>query len=315
MSLTQNIYAHGKLLLTGEYLVLKGAQSLALPLILGQKMTISAIAPVRLEWQARDINGVWYRGFYNLPGLEPITVSDEMVSRRLVSLLEAARKLNPDFLNGESGFKIETILEFDRRWGFGSSSTLIALVAEFANVDAFRLHNLVSNGSGYDIACAIAANPIIFSQKENNSSFREVSFFPEFSDSLYFVYLGNKQSSTAEVESFLMRSPEELSDEINEISVITSQMISVQNQNNFNSLIQRHEQLMSKVLNVPSVAEKLFADFQGVVKSLGAWGGDFILVSSVLDSDYVNNYFFGKGLTTIFRYKDLVLNSKGKNSI
>ena len=36
-------YSHGKFLLTGEYLVLKGALALALPLKLGQSMTVETV--------------------------------------------------------------------------------------------------------------------------------------------------------------------------------------------------------------------------------------------------------------------------------
>lgn len=314
MYLPQKIYAHGKLLLTGEYLILHGAESLALPLRKGQEMIVTPDSAGRLEWKASDINGVWFTGVYDLPGLSPVHVSDDMISSRLVDLLMAARVLNPAFLAGEKGYKIETILEFDRQWGFGSSSSLIALVAELAGVDALQLHQKVSNGSGYDVACAISDRPVLFSRNGNEISHRKISFDPVFSDSLYFVYLGKKQNSTAEVDLFLERSPEEFELATGEISDITSQILSVQSLENFNLLMLRHEQLIAEVIGQSGIGEILFPDFQGVVKSLGAWGGDFILASSPMNSDYIYDYFISRGYLTIFRYHDLVLKPKADHS-
>ena len=58
---------------------------------------------------------------------------------------------------------MNTHLEFPRDWGLGSSSTLINNVAQWAQVDPFELHFKVSNGSGYDIACAKRRYPIVYS--------------------------------------------------------------------------------------------------------------------------------------------------------
>ena len=44
--------ANGKLLLTGEYLVLKGALALALPTKLGQTMTVETVHAPSLRWDA-----------------------------------------------------------------------------------------------------------------------------------------------------------------------------------------------------------------------------------------------------------------------
>jgi hypothetical protein len=48
----------------------------------------------------------------------------------------------------------------------------------------------------------------------------------------------------------------------------------------------------------------LFSDFDGAVKSLGAWGGDFVLAISNEDP---TTYFKSKGYETIIAYKDMIL--------
>lgn len=43
-----------------------------------------------------------------------------------------------------------------------------------------------------------------------------------------------------------------------------------------------------------------------MVKSLGAWGGDFVLVSNDLDMDYVKKYFQSKGYNNIISFNDMI---------
>ena len=45
-----------------------------------------------------------------------------------------------------------------------------------------------------------------------------------------------------------------------------------------------------------------FKDFKGEIKSLGAWGGDFILASG----DDSPSYFKSKGYKTIIKFDDMV---------
>ena len=65
-----------------------------------------------------------------------------------------------------------------------------------------------------------------------------------------------------------------------------------------------HEQLVSKVIQLQSVQKELFSDYFGQTKSLGAWGGDFILATG---NDDTPGYFRQKGFETIIPYQDLIL--------
>lgn len=309
MKLSRSIYAHGKLMLTGEYLVMHGALSLALPLSLGQTMYIEPSSTGLLEWQASDVNGLWFEASYMLHELNPVSLSDDAIGLRLQKMLLTIKKLNPAFLHEFQGVKIKTHLEFSRLWGFGSSSTLIALLAKFAELDALELHTNISNGSGYDVACALSESPILFQRSTEVASWQSVNFSPKFSGSLFFIFLGNKQNSAAEVSLFLKKYPEAIKDKVEEISTIGQKMLEAQNLSDFNELITQHEQIMSEILEVKSVKDLKFPDFDGVLKSLGAWGGDFILASSNAGAGYINAYFSGKGYETLFNYDDIVLNT------
>ena len=81
-------------------------------------------------------------------------------------------------------------------------------------------------------------------------------------------------------------------------------MIESKNQKEFNFLINQHEQIISKHLNKIPIKKKIFNDFDGEIKSLGAWGGDFILASSLRKD--INKYFKKLGYYTIFKYTDLI---------
>lgn len=308
MNLSRKLYAHGKLMLSGEYLVMHGALSLALPLKLGQSMEIVPTQSGLIEWQASDTEGQWFEGTYSLSQMEPVHMSEKAIGLSLQKMLLTTKILNPDFLNDFQGVKISTHLEFNRSWGFGSSSSLIALLAKLGDVDPMKLHARILNGSGYDVACALSESPVLFQRTSQETSWKSVDFNPKFSGSLYFIYLGNKQNSSSEVSLFLKKNPETLRDYILKISEIGNKLLAAENLAEFNALINRHEQIMSEVLEVEAVKSKLFADFDGAVKSLGAWGGDYILASSDAGIDYVRDYFSQKGYNTMFKYDNIVLN-------
>ena len=43
-------------------------------------------------------------------------------------------------------------------------------------------------------------------------------------------------------------------------------------------------------------------DYEGQIKSLGAWGGDFILAAGPVNS---KKYFYDKGYNTVLNYKEI----------
>jgi len=69
-----------------------------------------------------------------------------------------------------------------------------------------------------------------------------------------------------------------------------------------------HEEIVSKELGIKKIKDERFSDFQGSIKSLGAWGGDFCMVATELSKKEVQNYFAGHGLDTVIAYKDMTLN-------
>ncbi|WP_223843695.1 hypothetical protein [Blattabacterium cuenoti] len=61
--------------------------------------------------------------------------------------------------------------------------------------------------------------------------------------------------------------------------------------------------IISNALNIPTIQEIYFPDYLGIVKSLGAWGGDFVLISY---RKGMKNYFNNKGFYTIFSFNEII---------
>ena len=131
-----------------------------------------------------------------------------------------------------------------------------------------------------------------------------VHFNPHFTDTIYFVYLNKKQSSKTAIANYQKNKTTDIEKNITKIDKITQEIIHAKNSTIMAAAIARHEAIMSTILETPTVKENLFFDFMGEIKSLGAWGGDFVMVIS--DVNPVT-YFASKGFKTIIPYKDMIL--------
>ena len=303
--------SNGKLLLTAEYVVLDGAKALALPTKFGQSLTVEPIKESNLFWKSIDHNGnVWVEDVFPM---EKNTLSfskpSNDISKRVIQILNAAKQLNPNFLfpssGTEGGFSITTKLDFPENWGLGSSSTLINNISNWAHINAYDLLELTFGGSGYDIACAKDNNPITYqiNKLDNTQVTNTVHFNPSFKEELFFVHLNKKQDSREGIDHY-NKNKHNLTSTIIEINTITDRIINCQTISEFESLITKHEQIISKLINLPTVKTRLFSDYSGAIKSLGAWGGDFILATG--NRSYMD-YFKQKGYQTIIPYRAMVL--------
>lgn len=325
--------SHGKFLLTGEYLVLQGALSLALPLRLGQSLEIEQLEANnnRLYWEAYHPHGKWFSVAVERGAFEGFSTDSPQHAMKLVDILQAVKHLNPKAFEGDD-LRFTTRLDFDPNWGFGSSSTLIANLAQWANVNPYELLQLTFGGSGYDIACATADGPIYYQlvgldcfekglfesplpplkggnakrQSGLTPKVEPLDFHPPFAEHLFFVYQGQKQSSSKEIKAFLEKTnPVDLQKDIEAVSKISRAVPKCESLDEFALLMQCHERIISRCIGQEPV-QKRFPDFEGVLKSLGAWGGDFILATTEWTENQVKAYFQQQGLDVIFKYGDLV---------
>ena len=315
----QTFFSHGKLLITGEYVVLDGALSLAVPTKHGQRMEVEFQENLgrdnTLTWYSIDSEGeTWYREEFLLDESPPerqsqgelgIKISQHTtdycntnsVSSKLCEILNKASELNPDFLQNGS-FTVRTTLDFPNDWGLGSSSTLICNIAKWAEVDAFELSAASFGGSGYDIAVGMLGGDVLY---RNPYMWEGYVYRPSFAHKLYFVHLNQKQNSREGIATY--KTKPKNTKAIVQISELTEQWIACEDIDALQLLIVEHEKAISSIVDLPTVKEKYFADYPYAIKSLGAWGGDFILA---VGDENTPQYFHDKGYETVLSYAELI---------
>jgi len=305
-------YSNGKLLITGEYVVLDGAQALALPTKFGQELVVQKINEPKLIWESyTNTNELWLQVEFDLPRLRIVTATfdakedggNDSLAESLQNILFEAKKLNVEFLSNQQGFYVKSTLTFPRNWGLGSSSTLINNIAQWAAIDAFQLQFNTFGGSAYDIACAQNVCSIIYQLKNKKPVVEKINYNPRFKDQLYFVHLNKKQDSREGIVKYnnFKGNVNTLSEEI---SSLTNEIIKCSSLADFENLTSEHEQIISSIIKQQPIQQNLFSDYFGQTKSLGAWGGDFILATG---NEATPNYFRSKGFVTVIPYSEMIL--------
>ena len=301
----QTFYSNGKLLITGEYLILDGAKGLALPTKMGQNLNVEDTNSGNIRWKSYDADGsIWFEEILSFQEIQDSNSTTESVKATLIKILQMANTMNSNVFNNSEGFAVTTQLSFPRNWGLGTSSTLINNIAQWFQIDAFELLQQSFGGSGYDIACAQNNNPITYVLLDGKPRVEKVVFKPEFAQNLYFVYLNQKRNSKSAIADYHTNKTKQLSSYIAAINTLTQDTIEANNLELFTQLISQHETVLSEILKTKTVKDTLFPDFDGAVKSLGAWGGDFVLVVSKKNP---MPYFVAKGYETVIPYGEMIL--------
>lgn len=309
-TMSNKFYSHGKLLLTGEYVVLDGAKALAVPTKFGQEMEVLPIDENKIEWLALDENGKpWFEGIFLLPNSSIFNLRElqppenrNPTSHRLIEILRESNQLNPNVLKTNKGYKVITKTEFPQNWGLGTSSTLLNNIAQWFQIDAFGLSEKTFGGSGYDIACAQRELPIVYQLEKGKPKIREVDFLPKFSDELFFVHLNQKQDSRNAIRHYRHQQKSQLSKAIGDISNLTEAFVACTELSEFEEMMAKHEKIIASLLNIEPVKTRLFNDYPHAIKSLGGWGGDFVLV---VGGKKEMDYFWEKGYHTMLGFDEM----------
>ncbi|KGO94117.1 GYDIA family GHMP kinase [Flavobacterium subsaxonicum] len=301
----KTFYSNGKLLITAEYTVLDGAKALALPTKFGQSLAVEPNDSNTINWTSYDADGsVWFDEALPIEAIilnQPHTDKPEVIT--LINILHKAHLANPALLQNKEGLTVSTHLTFPRHWGLGTSSTLINNIAQWFGINAYTLLAESFGGSGYDIACAQHNTPVIYQIKDSLPVVSPVSFNPAFISNIWFVYLNQKQNSREAIAAY-REHRKDIAPIITRIDALTNDALLAGDLQAFASALEKHEALMAGVLGIAPVQEKLFPDFKGVVKSLGAWGGDFVMAVA---EENPTAHFTDKGYTTIIAYSDMIL--------
>ncbi|WP_316635203.1 GYDIA family GHMP kinase [uncultured Flavobacterium sp.] len=299
-------YSNGKLLITGEYLVLDGAKAFALPTKFGQNLIVENSLNKEIQWKSYDFDQhLWFEDTISFSEIIDNTPTQiETIKSTLVNILHEAYLLNPDFINDAEGYNVSTQLTFPKNWGLGTSSTLLNNIAQWTKIDAFTLLKNSFGGSGYDIACAQNNTPIIYRLEQTLPIVETIPFNPDFTKNIYFVYLNKKQNSKVAINAYYNNKNQNLAQNILDNNKITEAVLNAKTLKEFAFALENHEAHLSNILELKTIKEIAFPDFGGVVKSLGAWGGDFVMVVS---KENPTAYFASKGYETILTYQEMIL--------
>lgn len=296
-----HIFSPGKLLITSEYFVLDGALALAVPTRLGQDFYWEETEDYKslVLWEALHEGKPWLSIKINYKNWEILETNLPENAAFILKVLQNVQQYSTVRFQKNSSYHIKTNLQFPGNFGLGSSSTLMNNLAEFAKIDAFILNEFSLGGSGYDIAVAQKKSAILYQNQPRKVL--QIEFNPPFLDDLILIHLNQKQDSREGINAF--RTREKSLSLRDEFTKITEEVLKCNTLEEFSALMSLHESKLSNYLGIGTVKEKYFKDCPVFVKSLGAWGGDFVLSTKFGD---FKNYFFEKGYTQIFDYKELV---------
>lgn len=306
MTMKKEFYSNGKLLITGEYVVLDGAKAFALPTKYGQNLSIEKAENNCIYWKSYDYDkSIWFEAVIPFESIKRKERFDEVhtIKNTLIEILHEAFLMSSDFIMRGKGYKITTELTFPKNWGLGTSSTLINNIAQWLQIDAFELLRRSFGGSGYDLACAQNDSAILYQLVNEKPVVEAINFNPNFKEKINFIYLNRKQSSKTAIASYLSQRGD-IDKTISIINKITQNIIEATQAKEFAIALEEHEIEMSSILELQTAKEVLFNDFNGVIKSLGAWGGDFVMSIS---KENPRAYFKEKGYDIVIPYEDMIL--------
>src|SRR3989338_10761568 len=248
--------ASGKLMLFGEYVVLNGAKCLAFPLKFGQTL---AIEPAEeLLWESFAKEERWFHVRMNAD-LEIHETNLPKVAEILRDLLCILREERPD-LNFQVHFK--AVANFNLGWGLGSSSTLISSLNQWSGVPSEKLLKASFGGSGYDVACATAKQPIVYVK---GGATEEVTLPVHITEKMLFVYLGNKQNSCEEIKRY--QKAEVTSAHVQAMNDLVEMALEATNIEAFEEQLNKSEALIAPIIGHEKLKDRLFADYSHSVKS------------------------------------------------
>jgi mevalonate kinase len=319
----QSFYAPGKILLVGEYTVTKGFEGLAVPVKSGQWMDVWEFdspgnAEDRFIFNALDSRGAsWFSESFDISNLKSNSletnavksnVADENFENNESHLSKLLALVPESFWKSGKSYRFETRLEFERSSGLGSSSTFVQLMSNYFKLDPFQVQDLVFGGSGYDVAIAAVQKPLIYWRNEQGVHFRQWKLNSELTKDWKVVFLGNKvnsRTSTSQVSDML----EDLSNDENyrmQIQKIIEIVRDAQELMALETGIEMYQMFLSQLLGMvtPYTYFGVKPLPRGVCKWLGAWGGDMLLVNSVVWDAY---YSLWNGCE-VKNWNDLVIN-------
>ena len=289
-------------MLTSEYFAIDGALVLAVPTKLGQEFFFDEKQDNTslVFWEAYHQGKLWLKATIDYKNWRILETNLQQPAEFVMKVLQKVKQLSNFKFQSDNSYYLTTNLQFPSNFGLGSSSTLMNNLAEWAQIDPYILNELSLGGSGYDIAVAKEKSAILF-QNKPEINVEKIIFNPKFHNELIFIHLNQKQDSREGIN--LYKTKPKSSVLIEEFSSLTKEISQCHDLENFSELMTIHENKISNFIGIPTAKEKHFENCPSFIKSLGAWGGDFVMSSKFLGYE---DWFLEKGFSTIFTWEELI---------
>ncbi len=293
MIYTQTYYAPGKVLLAGEYTALIGLECFALPVKQGHVLQVWKMSDEgnTVFWSSYShLQQKWFECEINTQDFLEKSTDNATVSGRLCELLQGAKMQNEQFL-GTGTYRVESALQFNQVYGLGSSSSLVAIIAQWANVDFKPLQKQVFGGSGYDAAVCYVQKPLVYwlgaNEQANWSTWK---LDEHLAQQWHLVFIGKKVNSRFAVEN-LKQNLENIANEpmmLKQLDKLLQQIKNAKTIAEMELSLEVWQGFLAQALGLPNA----YTDFNitpikgGLCKYLGAWGGDIVLVNETILNHY-----------------------------
>lgn len=264
-------------MLCGEYAVLCGALAIAFPTKFRQCMEVEYRPGTGLiHWQSYDFEGFqWLRCSFH-PDDDCSVHALKNVLQPIQAMLCCVRRHRPELMPADQDITFRVKASFRKEWGLGSSSALIANMARWSGVDPWELMQLSFPGSGYDVAVAFHGKALTYRLAENERQIKFLEFVPAWLGDFRVVFTGkkvNSRDSVNENKSMFHK----LEPFVAELDRIARGLLTAESCDEACVLLRNYESILADTLEMEPGA-RLFPSYSGTIKSLGAWGGDAILV-------------------------------------
>lgn len=290
-------FSHGKILLTGEYAVLTGMEALALPVVPGQQLSVWEIPSAgnaKVIWQGNEADGSpWCDVRIDSDIMHVVESNDEVTAQRLLHMLREIKSHQPEFFSHKT-IRVETRCEFDRSFGLGSSSSLVACLSAYSGTDIFALQQAGFGGSGYDAAVCATGKPIAYWLEKGVPNFAPWQLDPGLTGHWYLAFPGkkiNSRNAIADTREGLaaMQSDTFMLQQLNACIQAVKNPRSIPL---LEAMLEMYQALISQALGLPKAYDDLeIKPMQGgLCKWLGAWGGDVLLINENIKNQYSDKF-------------------------
>lgn len=303
----KTFHSNGKLMLAGEYAVIADSKALAASLSCGQSLSVSfnSDGPHEVLWKTFEGESQTVEFNFPIEDIDQKRYKPEGERGFLLLLLRAARRIDKRFLAERGLYVVESTIETGLKPGMGMSSSLISNIAFWANVNPYRLNRIISKGSGYDVAAARSSGIITYRKNCNEPEIQTVSLPENILNKLFLVHLNEKENTEKSISLYLnlLRTKKKAILSINEI---IDKMLKVNTVEGFGGLMEKHDLILAKILSRKTAKQIHFSNFNGWIKSSGAWGGDYVLALSEDSDENVKKYFVDKGFKSVIKLNELL---------